>query len=340
MTFIQDIDQFQAHVTLNAAADGDTYQALLADLLLTEDEQIRPLLGDEFYEEFRTLAATDNGTTVVLNATNAGLLKLIQSALANLTMVSYVDLAQVQISGSGVQIISDEKQKTAFQWQIDTLKVNWSRKGYNGLEKVLSYLRTHVVDFPTWASSDAARQHQELFLSTATQFSAYYNISNAHLTFLSLASLIEKTEAFALEPALGTDYFDELKQQQAAGTLTADNAAIVEKYLRPALAHMTMAQAIGELGFSLNGNGLELNIYRADNSNSKEADPGLQKLLDMKQAQALEDGERYLRRMRKHLNASASETRYATYFASSAYEPAPAASSYLNEATDPVFGAL
>ena len=207
-------------------------------------------------------------------------------------------------------------------------------------EKVLAFLQQHRDEFPTWAGSEAARQHRELFISTAAAFSQHYNINNARYTFLSLASLVRKTESFALEPALGSDFFDELKEQLASETLTADNAALVSKYLQPALAHLTMAQAIGELGFSLNGQALELNIYRPDNSNSKESDPGLQRLLDMKQEQALEDGERYLRRLRKLLNESASATRYATYFNSSVYEQPAGPENYTTATTSPVFGAM
>lgn len=335
MALIKDIDQFRAYVTLNSSSDADTYTALLPDMLLMEDEHIRPLLGDEFYQEFDELAEVPAG----LDDNQQRLLMRLQSALANLTMLSYLDLAQVQISGAGVQIISDGNQKTAFQWQIEALKVNFSRKGYNGLEKALAFLQQHEDEFTTWSSSDAARKSRGQIIALASQFSEHYSINNARLTFLSLQPLLRKTEAFALEPALGTDFFDEIKEQLAADTLTSENQQLIEKYLRPALAHLTMAQAIGELGFSLNGNALELNIYRPDNSNSKESDPGLQKLLDMKEEQALEDGERFLRRMRKHLNETASETRYATYFGSLVYE-APKVIDYTTSTTAPIFGAL
>ncbi|MDF7810507.1 DUF6712 family protein [Hymenobacter sp. YC55] len=336
MALITYIDQFLGHVTLNSSSDEDTYKALLPDLLLMEDEHIRPLLGDEFYEEFHELAQIP----AALDDDQNRLLQLLQSALANLTMVSYLDIAQVHISGAGVQIVSDQNQKTAFQWQIDDLKRNFSRKGYNGLEKALAFLDSHDTHFTAWATSPAARKYHELFISSATQFSQYYNINNARLTYLALASLVQKTEAFALEPALGSDFFDELKEQLATESLTPENKALVEKYLRPALAHLTMAQAIGELGFSLSGNSLELNVYRPDNSNAKESDPGLQKLLDMKGEQALEDGERFLRRMRKHLNETASATRYATYFSSSAYELPAGPELFSTASSEPIFGAL
>lgn len=330
LTLIATIDDFRQHVALNKSADEDYFAQLQPDLLLAEDDYLRPALGAEFYDEL--LAAPASAATDRLR-------QLLASALANLTMVSYVDFAQVQISGSGVQIISTEREKTAFQWQINALKASYSRKGNNGLEKALAYLESHADDFPTWATSDTAKAARGQFITSASAFSESYNISNARLTFLALGSLLRKTERFRLEPALGTDFYDELKLQLRDGDLSAENEKLLDDYLRPALAHLVMAQAIGELGFALNGSALELNVYRPDDSNGKESDPGLTQLLDMKADQALDDGERYLRQLAKHLNGTASATRYATYFNSDAYRP-PVVIDYLNAVSAPVFGAF
>jgi hypothetical protein len=255
-------------------------------------------------------------------------------------MVESIDALQVQISGSGVQIISDTNVKTAFPWQIDALKLMYARKGYGALDKVLAFLEANGTDFPTWAGSPAAVKTREYFLSSADEFTEHYNISHSRQTYLALLPIIRKMERFALVPVLGQEYFAELKAEQAAGTLSPENAAVVADYLRPALAHLVIGTSIGEMGFALNGAALELNVYRPDTSNSKESDPGLQKLLDMKEEQALSDGERFLRQLRKQLNAQASATKYATYFASSAYDAPVSALAYTTASNAPVYGAL
>jgi hypothetical protein len=311
-TLIATLEDFKKHVRLNASTDdSDYFNSLQADVLLAEDDYLRPALGAEFYDEL--LEATSNEAE--------RLRYLLASSLANLTMVSFIDDAQVQISGSGVQIISTDREKTAFPWQIANLKVNYSRKGNNGLEKALAYLEAHTADFPSWAASDVAKKTRGFFITSATTFSESYNISNARLTFQALASLLRKTERFRLAPVLGEEFFDELKQQLRDGAVTAENEKLLDDYLRPALAHLVMAQAIGELGFS------------------KESDPGLTQLLEMKADQATDDGEHYLRKLTKHLNTTASETRYATYFHSAAYRP-PVVVDYLNAVTSPVLGAF
>ena len=327
---IPTIEVFRQHVAFNESTDADFFARLLPDLLLAEEDYLRPTIGADFYDAFV-------GGEGVGEAADR-LRYLLQSALANLTMVSFLDVAQVQLSGAGVQIVSTEREKTAFQWQVNNLKASFSRKGFNGLEKVLAHLESHADDFPDWASSAVAKRTRGQFLESATAFSEYYNISNARLTYQALGSLLRKTETFSLEPALGSDFYDELKQQLADDSLPAENRRLIARYVRPALAHLTMAQAIGELGFSLNGQALELNVYRPDDSNSKEADPGLSQLLQMKQDQALHDGERFLRRLVTHLNATASADRYPTYFASPAYAVPQDPDYFVNSLSAPVFG--
>ncbi|MDO7849232.1 hypothetical protein Q5H92_22905 [Hymenobacter sp. M29] len=332
-SLITTLDQFRAHVRLNASTeDQDYFLSLQADILLAEDDHLRPLLGDSFYDGLLDTVAAEG------DVVQERLRYLLTSALANLAMLSFADLAQLQISGSGVQIISNEREKTAFQWQIDALKASCATKGFNQLEKALAYLEAHRTDFPTWNGVPAADSARALFLNTAAQFSEHYNISNSRLTFLNLLSINRKMERFALVPVLGQAYYDELKAQHASGTLSPENAAVVADYLRPALAHITMGSAIGEMSFALNGANFELNVFRPDASNAKESDPGLQQLLETKGHDALRDGERFLRQLRKLLNSEASAQKYATYFASSAYDAPASELAYITtDAKAPIF---
>lgn len=127
-------------------------------------------------------------------------------------------------------------------------------------------------------------------------------------------------ERFAIEPVLGTNFYLELKEQVMDRDVSADNQRVLEQYIRPALAHLVIAKAVPELGMGLNGNAIELNVYRLDDSNQKEADASIDSLLAMKVAQAAADAQVYLTRLRQYLNKMASSTRYAAYFISTAYQ--------------------
>jgi len=204
-------------------------------------------------------------------------LRPVHEALANLGLLEYLPLNQLQINGAAVYVVSGGSRP--FQWQIDQLTASLRRKGYNVLEAVLTYLEAHATGFPAWTTSAAAVQARELLIPSATEFTHHYDIGGSRLTYQVLLPLMRKVERFDLEAMLSADYLAELKTQLMAGTLTPDNQLVLDNSLRPALTHLVVAKAVFEVGLSFNGAAVELNVYRPDNANAKEADASLDELL-------------------------------------------------------------
>jgi hypothetical protein len=336
MTLIRTIAQFCAHVRVST--DGTRLENLEPDLRVAERRHLRAVLGPALYNELSALsdddvqAALDDSTSAT-----AGLLKLVHEALANLGLLEYLPLNQLQINDGGVYVISGGSRP--FQWQIDQLKASLRGKGYNALESVLEYLEAHVADFPAWATSAAAVQAREQLIASAAEFTRHYDIAGSRLTYQALLATLRKVERFELEPVLSFEYLTELKAQLVTGTVSADNQVVLERFLRPALAHLVVAKAIPEVGLTFNGSAVELNIFRPDDSNAKEADASLDALLSLKMGQAHADGLVFLTQLRRHLNMYASGIRFATYFASSAYTDPQAVRPTVRSAPDsPTYG--
>jgi hypothetical protein len=336
MSLIRTIEQFCAHVRVSTT--GTDLANLAPDLRLVERQQLRPVLGPALHNELSALsdedlqAALDDSTS----ATGA-LLRLVHEALANLGLLEYLPLNQLQINDGGVYVMSGGK--SPFQWQINELKASLRNKGFNALEAVLTYLDEHVDDFPAWATSAAAVDARVLLISSATEFSRHYDINGSRLTYQAFLPLIRKVERFQLEALLSAEYLRELKAQLVASTLAPDNRDVLDEYLRPALAHLVVAKAVGEVGLSFNGANIELNIFRPDNANEREADAGLDGLLKQKASQAAADAQVYLTKLRRHLNSQASLTRFATYFTSSAYvDPQAPRPTVRNSVDSPTYG--
>ena len=319
MSFIRTIEQFCAHVRVNVS--GTDLENIEPDLNLVETQRLRPLLGPALYNDLQALSDADLEALLAKGNPDvrSELLRLVQRAAANLAMVEYMPLLQVLISDSGVNLAGG---KTAFQWQIKDLKTGFTRKGYNALEEVLEYLDSHI-DAPAlaaWGMSTAAVATHQYLLATARQFSEHYAIGDSRLTYLALLPTLRKVERFDLAPALGAALYAELKEQLIDRDLSADNAELLDLFLRPALAHLVVARALnGDVGLTLNGDAVELSMYRPDDSNAKEADASFAQLLTMKAAAALADGRTFLTQACQHLNTRASPTRFASYFTSSAY---------------------
>ncbi|MGI4873371.1 MAG: DUF6712 family protein [Janthinobacterium lividum] len=317
MSLIRTTEQFCAHVRVNSGG-GFHVENVEPDLRVAEREHLRPVLGPALYNELTALSDADVETELATAASSrGGLLRLVHEALANLGLLEYLPLNQLQINDAGVYVTSGGSRP--FQWQIDQLTASLRRKGYNALEAVLEYLEAHAADFPAWTSSLAYQQARELLIASAAEFTRHYDIAGSRLTYQALLPVLRKVERFELEPVLSYDYLAELKAQLVAGQVSAENVLVLERYLRPALAHLVVAKAVGEVGLSFNGSAVELNVYRPDDSNSKEADANLSQLLSQKAGQAQADAQVYLQQLRQHLNTGASPTRFATYYASSAY---------------------
>jgi hypothetical protein len=319
MSFIRTIEQFGARVRVNVGTTSlDNIQP---DLRLVETQHLRPLLGPALYNDLQALSDAD--VEALLDPASpdvrSELLRLVQLAAANLALVEYLPLLQVYISDAGVTLPGG---KTAFQWQINDLKASFRRKGYNALEEVLEYLDTHAEapELAAWRTSTAAVASHQFFLATAREFSEHYAIAGSRLTYLALLPTLRKVERFDLAPVLGPALYAELKTQLSARTLTPDNQVLLDLYLRPALAHLVVAKALsGDVGLAFNGDVVELNMYRPDDSNAEEADASLALLLTLKTQAAHHDGTAFLRQASQYLNAQASATKYATYFTSATY---------------------
>lgn len=316
MSLIRTIQQFAAQVRLSI--DLTHLENLEPDLRVAERRHVRPVLGPALHNELSALSDDDVQAALDDAASpTGGLLRLVHEALANLGLLEYLPLNQLQIGDNGVWVNTGGSRP--FQWQIDQLKASLKGKGYNALESVLEYLEAHVADFPAWASSAAAVQAREQLIASAGEFTRHYDIAGSRLTYQALLATLRKVERFELEPVLSFEYLAELKAQLVAGTVSVDNQLVLERFLRPALAHLVVAKAIPEVGLTFNGAAVELNIFRPDDANGKEADASLDQLLSLKLNQARADGQVFLTQLRRYLNMYASGIRFATYFRSTAY---------------------
>lgn len=325
MSLLTKLDELRRYVRIEAK---DFPVAIELNVPAAE-KGVAALLGPTLYAWLLTqyeagLAPTDAGVP-------AQLLRLVQAPIARLSTAWALDEHQAKISNTGVQITSTQTEKTAFQWQVKDLRDTLEARGYNDLDTLVEWLEANHDELPelrAWAASAAGQRHRrELFTGTA-DFQEYTNIYASRRTFVALGSIRRRVESFELVGVLGDEFLAELREQVRTRTLSSDNENLLRSYVYPALAELSIAQGIPELGLRLSGDGVELDIRRRDKNSLQLSDSALlAKLLDQKMHSSLDAGGRYLRQLRSHLDRSASATRFATYFRSPAYTapgtPAP-----------------
>ncbi|AMJ65044.1 DUF6712 family protein [Hymenobacter sp. PAMC 26628] len=315
MALLKTTEEFRAGLPVNVTSSIDLLAGALA---AAERRHIVPVLGRAQYNELRI--AYDAGT---LSPLQAELLAVVQAALANLAYAPYITIAQLDISDSGIRIQTDDNHKTAFQWQIDDLREYVTEAGYTALEDALGFLDDNKAAFPLWATSAAYTYNKELLLNSAPDFDKCYRINGSRRTFLALVPLIRQVEHFALEPVLSAAFCQALRDELATGAVGAPTAAVL-KLLHPALANLTVAEAVLEMGVDLTPGGLVVQELDKTTTNNRVRKQASETVLALKRNQALETGRAYLRDLVELLNKTASTTVYAAYFSSDRYTaPAP-----------------
>lgn len=318
MALLKTIDELKRYVAVDSGFIQPSWVLELAD---TESTVITQLLGPQL---LAWAQAAYDAPAFDLDGPDlpAQLLRTVQAALVRIAMATGVTMHQVTIDATGLHILSNETSKTAFQWQSNALTAALLKKGYTGLDNLVQWLEDHADDLPelqAWATSKAGQRHRrELFTCTA-DFQEYENISESRLVFQALGPARRRLENFELGPVLGPDFLQELRDQVRLRALTSDNKNLLRTYVYPALASLTIGHAVPELGLTLSGDGIDLTIARIDDSNAKEADAGLDQLLQNKVNSALMSGARYLRQLTDYLDRMASATRFTTYFNSPTY---------------------
>ncbi|MDO7853154.1 DUF6712 family protein [Hymenobacter convexus] len=324
MSLLKTIDELRQFVSIDAKEIPPAIAIALRDV---ERTAIRQLLGRPLADWLQAAYDADGFDPDSPDDLAAEVLRLVQAPLARLATAIGLPEHQVVIDGTGVHIIVSETSKTAFQWQTNQAQAVLQRRGLRDVDTLVQWLEDNYPSSPelqAWATSDAGQRHRrELFTSTAA-FQEYENIGDSRAVFALLGPVRRRLEHFELGRVLGHEFLQELREQTLARALTSDNQNLLRTYVLPALASLTVGHATPEMGLRFTGDGIELMVARIDDSNSKEADAGLDQLLKSKADQALLTGARWLRQLTAYLDRTASATRFATYFHSSAYT-APAA---------------
>ena len=337
MTLLNSADELRRYVTIETAVVPEPVQL--------EEERLRihlilPLLGATLLHWLE--AQYEAGTRATDLGVAGELLARVQAPLGRLAVAGTLDELQVTVGKTGIHIVSTETQKTAFQWQITALRRTLSRKGYQDMNALLSWLeenRTSSPELEAWAAGPGQLYRRQLLVS-AEEFSRYQNIQDSWPVFEALTAIIRTQELFILEPQLGYDYLSELREQVRTRTVSAENEELLEQFIRPALAACTLARAVPELGLRLSGDGIELAVARIDTDNSKEADAGLDQLLRDRAFEAQWTADVLLEKMRKFLNQRASATRFATYFRFGPYRDPGVVAAPLNTPESKVYRAI
>ncbi|MDJ1500459.1 DUF6712 family protein [Xanthocytophaga agilis] len=325
MPLIKTIQEVKNYVSVGI---NNEFETITPDLIQAHDRVLK-LLGSTQYTALET--AYDAGP---VTGEIKSLLEFCQGIITNLCYAEFITPGQLDISDSGFRIQVDGEYKTAFQWQIDDLKLYFRKKAADKEEKMLAFLEEKSSTFPDWANSPASTLFRQYFINSTSEYQDHYNIASSRLTFLALIPTMKYTETFSIEPNISPALFAKLKDQIQNKTLTDKNKLLIT-YIQPAVAYLTICNAIDELPVEIKENALVVNEYRATGENYRQQATASDKLLVSKKASACVKGNDYLQRLIAFLNANADD--YPEYKDSGLYKP-PTETIFVDRSSKHLYG--
>lgn len=313
------LTEFRAYYDINADTNFETVARHIKE---AEQAHIIPLISQAFYNEIHTAYQANT-----LSAEQALLLPYLQDALAYYTMSIALPFFFSNVGNAGVTQNFNELAERATA-QAFTLRQTRTQRGADTkADRLLAYLESKKAIFTTWAASSAYTQTKNLFINSATELSQYIShFDDSRRNFLKIKSHLKELETSQIMLCISETYFNELKAQLLAGTLTADNQIIIDK-IKPALACFAFSEAINELTAELTAEGI-ISFPSFDRIESK----GMQVAQEKIDKIATLYGERakfHINKLKEYLDYSPIE-KYATYKASSIYTAPPEAEAESN----------
>lgn len=280
------------------------------------EREVRPVIGDELYDQL--VSAYGGGAEPIEQERLAVLLPYVQKIIANLAVADTLDISQVQISESGVLRTEKSDSKTAYHYQKLEAQQALRRAGYQAQEDLLSWLGRKLATYPEYKASEAFQAAQAFFITSAEQFDQQYSINRSRRTYRALMPLMQRAEQLQIRESLGEALFSELKAEQLAATLKPENKIILV-YIRLAVAHLAIADAVHELSLETTYGGVQLSQTLATGGSSEEKKQPARARLDHLAERCEGLGRRHLDHLRSYLLEHASQTKYAAFYNSSLY---------------------
>lgn len=264
---------------------------------MAEDQHIIPAIGPDFYAVLETEYQT-NGT--IADEHKAYTFRLLRTALAHYAVYIAFPQLNLRISDGGVNETSASDVAPVRQWVYNYSRWETAKQAYKYLDMALAQMESRVLaadtDYDVFKTSEAYTESMELLIPNARKFQRFYNLQNSRKSYTALRPYILKAEDIFLRPVFG-DFFDEIKAQHLAGTLTTANAGILP-YFQKLLAEYTVVLALPDLNFVNDGDGWRV----VENKDS--GDPmNLREMLQQLHTRAEQNAETFLIELKNILYA-------------------------------------
>ncbi|SDG68114.1 hypothetical protein SAMN05421827_109141 [Pedobacter terrae] len=237
MKLVSKIKEIQDQVPVSMTQNIE----LLKPYLSTAERQfIRFMIGKEQFDAFASAyEAAGKDTSAITDPQIREAIELCQKIEANLAYLIGLPVLSVTIGASGIQILSNDNTKNAFQWQVDKVEKSLLELGFDAIEELLEFLEYNADIFPEYINSKEFSKVERCLIETAADFDDQYNIRRSRYAFQVMVPIMYRIENQILIPLFGKAFMEILRMDNLDGK----TLELVESYLKPGIALLTIAKA-------------------------------------------------------------------------------------------------
>jgi hypothetical protein len=307
-----------------------TWQTMEPFVRAAELEYIVADIGEELYDELDEVMNP--------NTYQSKLIGRLQIVAGNYAFANSLSQMLLSVGDMGAVMNVPQGTMAVPKWTYMEAKKDAVSRAEIALEKAIVWLEKNskievdgVSVFQTWKDSDAFTVNNELFLSSATEFTDFFSpLRQSRRMFMKLKNFVKDSERFYLTKYLPRNFLTALKNRTEADDIT-DNEREAIELLCYALANDSISRCLPFVNltedFQLISPGIGVAVQKEDNLDTKRRDE-LKSTCDR-------NAEQYMNKLRRFLDDTASETVFAEYFASDIYTNSKASKSYHRVKNDP-----
>ena len=304
-TLIKDIATLKNYIN---AEGSSALKNVSPSALKAERNYIVKVIGDAVYANL--LDGVKNNNLTVDETT---LLNEVLMAEAPLAYYLGIPIQQVRFGDTGLHTATTDSTQQLTKWMYDEFRTQLLIDGYNAIDNLYQYMekQTGADWYAAWTSDEAFTGYKELFVNNVKIFSATVEIKASRWLFSRIIPTLRLAEAFFIIPAIGTDFFGDLKTKFRNGTATLQEKNAIG-VIQNAISLMAYSRALTDPMF-VN----ELIVVTATKTDNVKA-PDVKPYYELSE-QYKQMAESALNLLLKYLNEDASPTVFIPYYTSEFY---------------------
>ena len=308
--FFKTHQEFLDCVELNAGID---FLSITPSIKSAELKFLKPLLGAAYYDALYVRYDTN---TIVIDAEEE-LIVHIQNAVANLALYLYVPITEGIITDAGIRRGNSESSPGAFKYQVKELQKGLLERGFEYLEIILSHMDESPQSHVEWYQSATYKNYRKLFILNGNEFEQYYSaIRYPHRMFTLLRTTMSNVQELSIAASITPTIYNALIAEaiNPSPNYSAE-AAMLLQYLKPAIAHLTVARGIAQIVATMDENGVHiLTQFNDTTTDTGKRAPASNVHLTMLIKEAESVGQAWLAKAIEYLNTTASETVFSSWY--------------------------